>query len=59
MRALRSFELSGIEGGAPEGTVCGAFVGVTVGLMFFNPLASALVFMFTPLACVLDFGLHE
>jgi hypothetical protein len=59
MRTLSSFELHDINGGIEEGTICGVFIGATFGAAVFNPLAGALVFMFTPLACVLDYGLHE
>lgn len=60
MRTLSDFELAGITGGIEEGTVCGIFIGVLAGAtILLSPLAGALVFMFTPLACVLDYGRNE
>ena len=59
MRELTEFESYEISGGIEEGAICGAFMGSMVGATFlFGPLAGALIFMFTPLACVLDYGLH-
>ncbi len=51
--------LHGSEGWRPpEGTVCGLLTGLVIGLTFTGRFVpAALVYMFTPAACLLDFAL--
>ncbi len=53
--AMRTFH--GSEG-PPEGAVCGLLTGLVIGLVFTGRFVpAALVYMFTPAACLLDFAL--
>ena len=58
MRELTEIEVAEISGGGIErGTICGFNVGAMIGgALLFGPLVGSLIFMFTPLACVIDYG---
>ena len=58
MRTLSELQLANVSGGLEKGSICGAMVAATIGSWFlFGPLAGSLVYMFTPSACALDYGL--
>ncbi len=42
-----------------EGEVCGLMVGALSGAIYFSwTVPAAFIFMFTPMVCVLDYGLR-
>ena len=54
MRTIHGSEI----GRPPEGAICGVLVGLVFGLTFTGRFVpAALVYMFTPAACLLDFAL--
>lgn len=58
MKPVSQQQMRQIAGGYERGTACGFMVGATIGATFvFGPLAGALLYMFTPATCALDFGL--
>jgi hypothetical protein len=59
MRSITRQEMSRITGGGyTTGEACGFMIGATIASsILFGPLTGALVFMYTPAICGLDFGL--
>ena len=50
--------LHGAEIGRPKGAICGLLTGLVFGLTFTGRFVpAALVYMFTPASCLLDFAL--
>ncbi len=56
MKVLSQSQMMRVNGGE-RGTGCGLLVGATIGLLFVNPVAAALVWMVTPAGCALDYAL--
>jgi hypothetical protein len=60
MKTLTLTDMGVLEAGYVKGYVCGFMVGSMMGAAFlWGPLSASLIFMFTPLTCVLEYGFQR
>ena len=59
MKSLTLTEMRTLEAGYVRGDVCGAMVGAMTGSLFlWGPFAASIFFIFTPVTCLLEYGMQ-
>ena len=59
MKSLTLTEMRTLEAGYVRGDVCGAMVGAMTGALFlWGPLSASIFFIFTPVTCLLEYGMQ-
>ena len=59
MKTLTLTEMSTLEAGYVRGDVCGAMVGAMTGALFlWGPFSASIFFIFTPVTCLLEYGMQ-
>ena len=60
MKTLTLTDMRAMEAGYVRGDACGFMIGAMTGAAFlWGPLSASIFFMFTPVTCLLDYGLQR